>query len=525
MKKIILMLLLVATPLLMGSSNYNYSFYQEAVYSVPGMTFAQYFNEHTLGVKFAKPAYLTIYDNTIYVIDSGNNSLYVIDSNFEMKDGPLKTFSIHPEAASKEVFQDITEITFNSPEGVEVADNYIYVADTQNRRIVKMTLDYQVVDIFKDPVDPVFKDAIKVAAEAERKRIFDEEQAKLPEDQRTEFVPEEIPGILFLPSKITVDNTQRMYIIAKDVYEGIVELSPEGEFNRFTGVNPLVLTPAEIFRRSLMSEAQKKKLRTYLPTSFSSVRMGDGNFIYATSMASENNDKNMIQLINPKGLDVIKRNGYVAPMGDAQYIEDMNNHVAYGPSELIDIDYTSGGIYSVLDRKRSRVFTYDSEGNLLYITGSEGDQSDKFKSGVSLGYLNDQIIVLDQNNKTFVVYKPSNFGLLVNEAVALEYIGDYNGAKDIWEEVIRLNVNYEIAYSGIGRFHLREGNFKEAVDYFKLGHNSYYYSKAFQNYRNQILRDNFGWIFGGIIVVSGLLVAKNIYKKRQKGVDHEEDEL
>ena len=65
----------------------------------------------------------------------------------------------------------------------------------------------------------------------------------------------------------------------------------------------------------------------------------------------------------------------------------MNNHAIHGPSELVDIDYTEGGIYSVLDRKRSRIFTYDVEGNLLYITGSEGNQSDKFSSGVSIGYL------------------------------------------------------------------------------------------------------------------------------------------
>ena len=524
MKKITLMLLLLTFPLLMGSSNYNYSFYKESVYSVPGMTFSQYFNEHTLDTKFSKPAYFTIYDEKIYLIDSGNHSLYVIDSDFQLLDGPLNTFNIHPDSVDKEVFKDITTIKFSAPEGLEVTSDYIYVADTQNRRVVKMTLDYQVVDLFKDPVDPVFKDANKVAEEAERKRLHDELQATLPEEERTEFVPEEIPGILFLPSKITVDNTERMYIIAKDVYEGIVELSPEGEFNRFTGVNPLVLTPAEIFRRSLMSEAQKAKLKTYLPTSFTSVRMGDGNFIYATSMASDNNDQNMIQLINPKGLDVIKRNGYVVPMGDAQYIKEMNNYVTDGPSELVDIDYTKGGIYSVLDKKRSRIFTYDSEGNLLYITGSEGDQSDKFKSGVSLGYLNDQMIVLDQNNKTFIVYKLSNFGALVNQAVSLEYEGNYADSRDVWEEVVRLNVNYEIAYSGIGRYYLREGNFKEAVEYFKLGHNSYYYSKAFQNYRNEILRDNFGWIFGGIMLLAGLFVGRSIYKKRQRR-NEDDDEV
>ena len=34
-------------------------------------------------------------------------------------------------------------------------------------------------------------------------------------------------GVLFSPSKITVDNTERMYVIAKNVFGGIVELSQQ----------------------------------------------------------------------------------------------------------------------------------------------------------------------------------------------------------------------------------------------------------------------------------------------------------
>ncbi len=535
MKKILIILIILITPLLLASTNYNYSFYGEAIYSVPGLTFEQYFNEHTLETSFSKPEYFVVHNEKIYVIDSGNSSLYVIDDNFKLKEGPLKKFTIHPEHATKPIFEKekviIEEegieneyITFKNPEGIDIRGEYIYIADTMNQRVIKMTLDYQVIDIFRDPVDPVFKDPVAVKEEEERRIAHLAAQEGKPEGEKEAFVPKDIPGVLFHPSKITVDDTERVYVIAKDVFEGIIELSPTGEFNRFTGVNPLKLTAGEIFRRSLMSEAQLKNLKTYLPTTFTSIKMGDGAFIYATSRASENNDKNMIQLINPKGIDVLKRNGYVIPMGDFQYIRNVNNHVIEGPSELVDIDYTEGGIYSVLDKKRSRVFTYDQEGNLLYITGSEGEQSDKFKSGVSIGYLGTKLIVLDQNSKTFVVYQLSNFGELVNRAVYLEYIGDYESSKEIWEEIIRLNVNYEIAYNGIGRYLLREGRFKEAVEYFKLGHDSYYYSKAFQQYRNDLLRRNFGWIFGGILVITIGLIALNVYKKYKRGDENEADE-
>src|SRR5690606_26126721 len=279
----------------------------------------------------------------------------------------------------------------------------------------------------------------------------------------------------FEPLKITTDSVGRMYVISKGIYEGVIELEFDGKFNRYTGVNPLVLTPIEIFTRALMTEEQLAKLPRYLPTDFTNVFMDENNFLYTTSNATANNDNNMIQYINPKGIDVLKRNGYHIPKGDIHYVKNMNNYVIEGPSKLVDIAYYKDGIYTVIDQKRSRLFTYDNEGNLLYINGEDGAQSDKFTEGVALGYLNDNLLVLDRKLKTVVVYEHTEFGKKVNEAVALEGDGDYAQASIIWEEVLVLNTNYEVAYRGIGKHYLRTGQYEKAMEYFKLGHDQYYY--------------------------------------------------
>lgn len=52
----------------------------------------------------------------------------------------------------------------------------------------------------------------------------------------------------------------------------------------------------------------------------------------------------------------------------------------------------SGGMYSVLDSKRGRVFTYDSQGNLLYIFGGRGDQKGQFNQPCALIYNGDEIL-------------------------------------------------------------------------------------------------------------------------------------
>ena len=91
--------------------------------------------------------------------------------------------------------------------------------------------------------------------------------------------------------------------------------------------------------------------------------------------------------------------------------------------------------------------------------------------------------VLDMYKATITIFTPTEYGKLINEAVACNYNGDYDDSAKIWEKVIRLNCNYEQAYTGMGISQLRSGNYKEAMKNFKLGANKYYYSKAFKEYR------------------------------------------
>lgn len=506
MKKLtVFFLSLLLLPFLLGST-YNYSFYGNVIHSSPGMTYADFFDSAKLGTRLRSPEYFIVYNNEIYAVDSGTNSLLVIDENYELKDSytefkfaegvDVEALELKEGSFIREVDEDgnpildendnpigeIIALTINKPEGIDAKDELgIYIADTQNGRIVRLNHDFEVINVYQNPEDQVF--------------------------ETTAYQPE----------KITVDVTGRMYVVAKNIYEGIIELSNNGKFNRYVGVNPIQVSALDIFRRSLMSEEQLMKLTKRLPTTYRSVMINEESFMYATANPRNNDAQHTVQLINPKGLDVINRNGYFSPMGDIHYIENRNNYVDSGPSTLVDIAYTDGGIYSVLDQKRSRIFTYDSDGNLLYINGSSGSQRDKFSQGVSLNYFNDDLIVLDRINSTFIVYQLTEFGKLVNEAIYHQNRGDYENAFHKWEEILAINANYEIAYNGLGKYHLREGDYKEALENFKLGHDTYYYSKAYKEYRNEKIRNNFGYIFGGIVVISGLLIGRSIYKKRKKG--------
>ena len=484
MKKILIFIMALALmPILMAASSYNYSYWGTAIHSAPGLSYVDSITPQSLGVDLVSQEDLVVFDQKIYVIDSKTNSLVVIGSDFKKLEN-ISNFQLTDEYTSKlalEGITDITELTLKNPLGLDVTENGIFICDTSNYRIIKLNHEFKVVDIFSNMDDPTFE------------------------------------NLSFEPKKITVDTTDRMYVVAKNVYEGVMEINSDGTFNRYTGVNPIQLTAIEIFRRSLMTEEQIAQLQLFLPTEYTNVDIDNKNFIYATSQVSENNVESPIQLINPKGVDVLKRNGYFPPMGDIQYIEGMNSYVIDGPSSLVDIAHTEDGIYTVLDQKRSRLFTYDSEGNLLYIDGDEGRQTDKFSEGVAIGYFNEELLVLDRKTKSIIVYGLTEFGRFVNQAIHYHNEGMFEEAANIWEKVIKINSNYEIAYNGIGKLYLREERFKEAMEYFRLGHDQYYYSKAYGAYRNGILKQNFGYIIGGILLLSGLIAYRKIRKVYKKG--------
>jgi tetratricopeptide (TPR) repeat protein len=123
-------------------------------------------------------------------------------------------------------------------------------------------------------------------------------------------------------------------------------------------------------------------------------------------------------------------------------------------------------------------------------------------------------------NKNLVVYEYTDFGRYVNQATQYYYEGNYELAKEAWEEVLVLNTNYFLAYSGIGKALLREGDYENAMKYAKLGYDDYTYSSAYQPYRYSKMVTVFPYIIGGAIGVFvfsfGRTIVKSVLKSREE---------
>jgi tetratricopeptide (TPR) repeat protein len=218
--------------------------------------------------------------------------------------------------------------------------------------------------------------------------------------------------------------------------------------------------------------------------------------------------------LNPKGEDVIRKGEKGTIAGDIQ----INGNSDYaGASTIVDVVYRGKGIYSVLDSKRGRVFTYDSEGNLLYVFGGLGSQAGTFSQPVAIEQLGNKILVLDAGRKEIMVFSPTEYGSLIDEAVGLRYDGDETQAVDVWKQVLTLDENFELANDGIGKAYLTAGDNEQAMKYLKLAMDKKYYSVAFRRYRNEWLKAHLQYILTVIIVIIIAWIVLSKILKARKG--------
>ena len=416
-------------------------------------------------------------DDKVYVCDTGNNRIVVL--NLEM-DSVLEIIDSYEE--------DGETVTFNSPTGLALSDkNQLYIADKGNSRVV-------------------------VLDSAENGREF----LKKIEDPESELFP---ANFSFVPKKVSVDYADRVYVIAQGKTEGIMAFDTDGEFTSYFGTIGVDVSAWQKFWRRIATKEEREQQEHYIATEYTGADIDDEGFVYATFI--DDMGVQAIQRLNPKGQDVIVM-GENRNLGGDLMISGTTDYS--GISVFQDIVYRGKGIYSVIDSKRGRVFTYDDEGNLLYIFGGLGTQAGTFYTPVAIEAIGDKILVLDKAREEIQVFRETEYGNLINEAVSLRFDGDETQAVEKWKEVLRLDENFELAAVGIGKAYLTDGNNAEAMKYLKLGNSRKYYSIAFKRYRNEFLKKNLGTILtvAAVLAVALFAVVKVFGKKRKRSASSAE---
>lgn len=481
--KVVFSFLLIGTVLTVSVSaatiekpydTYNYSLLDQSQLPSPQSYLPDgiYRGEQIVEGGLNNPQDLFIFDDgTVLIADTGNNRIIITDLNFE------NSFAVSGIGSDD---------NFKEPKGVYLAeDGLIYVADTGNGRIVCLRRDGTFDHIIPEP-----------------------KSALLGE------------GFVYTPTKVAISSLGNIYVICENVYQGILEISKDGEFLGFAGSNKVSPTLWERFWRAVSTKKQKEAMASFVPVSFSNMCLDDDNFILATTKPDENDRTSTFRRLNPSGKDVWRTNSAVRKIGDLGNI--WNGNVT-GNSVFVDITSLSGGTVACLDSKRCKVFIYDSDGYLMTVFGFSGSQDGLLTSPTAIANYGKNLYVVDSPKNTITLYLPTKYGSSLLSATEYYYKGDYEAATAEYERVYNLNSNSELAYIGIGKTQLREGNYKEAMNSFKLANNKQLYSRAFEEYRKELFSEYFFLIFGVIFASVVILFVLSYTRGKKKSQLNSDD--
>ena len=415
-----------------------------------------------LDIRMSKPQSLFARNNDLYIADTLNNRILQV----EYKNEKFKLIRIIDHITGGE------PETFNNPYDVYVdEDNSIYVADYNNNRIVMMDKDLNFLKEFTKPSDATFDQSID-----------------------------------FLPKKIVVDVAGRVYALVTNVNKGIVKYESDTTFTGFIGATPVNVSMVDyIWKKYFMTQAQRDASPSFVPTEYENIYMDQDGFIYATITNFSEYDLKSdaakpIRRLNGLGNDILIKNDRYPPIGDLWWMEGDSTY--FGPSKMTDVTVFDNDIYVVLDRVRGRLFGYDSQGIMLWAFGTRGNIEGAFTSPVSIEHIGTDLFVLDQLENSVTVFTPTEYGNTIYSAILKYQEGEYDDSAAVWQDVLKQNANYPMAFRGIGRTVLRQNKYEEAMDYFKMAHDRENYGRVFKLYRKEWIEKHIGLIF----LVLGLLI-------------------
>ena len=409
-------------------------------------------------------------ENNVYVVLGTKNQVVVTDEYFNVKFIIEKFVNHHgvPDGLA-------------APSGVFATKDKIYVADTENKRIVMFNKDGSFYKVIEEPDADVFP-----------------------------------ANSIYKPEAVAVDEYGRIYVVSTTTYMGVIAINEDGVFQGFVGAQQVTISAMEIFWRRFQTKEQRAQSQSYISTEFNNIAINDKGFIYTTtssinetSQQSAIDDKSSkyapVKLLNTKGNDIMRRNGFFGPGGEVA-VSNLSTSTITGPSRIIDVAVGPEGTWSIIDEKRSKIYTYDYDGNLLFIFGDMGTQLGNISSIEAIAYLGNDILILDKGAANITKFRRTEYGDLLLEAIKNTNERNYDQTITYWKSILQRNNNFDSAYIGIGRSLYRSADYEEALEYYKAAYDTTNYSEAFKEIRKEWMSKFFIFIPIGAILVAILVV-------------------
>lgn len=389
-------------------------------------------------------------DKNIYLCDSGNNRVLITDSRF----GNVRSIS----AFDRNGVPD----SLNEPTGVCLFNNTIYVADSQNERIVLFdSQTLELVSILERP-----------------------EISQLGSDYK------------YIPKKIAVDNSGCIYLIASGINQGLVCLDENGKFMSFLGAPQVKPDFFEVIWRRIAPKEMRKNMESYVPTEYTSLSIDADGFIY---VASQTSSTIPVGKLNSEGNNVLLPLRNQAKYGDIDYIEKSTTYFS-------DVTVSDTGTYYVIDSQQGKIYAYTEDGQMLYAFGGLGSQKGTFYTARSIELVEDKLMVADGVTGTITVFAPTDFQNSISKAQIAYSNGEYDSAEVLWNKVYKQASSYDPAVVGLAKIGIQKGNYSEAMNMLKSIRAHDLYSEVFEELRGDILKKHFTVVILGVVLLLILVV-------------------
>jgi len=433
----------------------------------------------------------------LYIADKGNSRIVVLNKFYEC----VAIISGYTdEYGNYKTLKDPQGLYVTDPNKTADGESYIYICDTGNNQVVIFDREYNYVRTIVKPDSPILTEGA------------------------------------FKPCSIAVDIYGRIFIVSTASHEGVIVLSNEGDFTGFIGAQKVTYSLMQMIWRRFQTEEQRESQNKNIGTAYNNITVDDSGFVYVTSnsidpanmqqqftaITAKTATYSPVKKLNSQGIEIMKRNGFFDPGGEVVKL-------ATNVSQIVDVAIGEEGAWTIVDQSRSRFFTYDQNGNLLFAFGDKGDQLGNGESFNSITYqiIEDEetgekeyrLVALDGDAKKITVYTPTDYYKTIISALRNQNEHDYSQSIIYWQEVLTQNNNFDLAYIGMGKALYNQGKYEEAMEKLAKAYETENYAMAFKEVRTDIISR---WILViGVLLIAaiiGILRFLGYAKKKNKAV-------
>lgn len=396
-------------------------------------------------------------DNRVYILDSGNGRVLVLDDSLRLQDTLLPT----DEAGEP--------LALSEPSSLFISEKFgqILIAD-KKAGVLVFDASLRLIRTLGCPDSPV-----------------------LPDD------------FLFAPVSALVDSAGITYVISSNCYQGALQYDEHGRFLGFYGSEKVTLTLETMlnqFWKSILTEKQAANMKRSVPAEFVNFCVGDSDFIYTVRKGND------VQTAQVKKLNALGDN--ILP---EKVFGDRGT-----TTQLADITVDPDGFITVLDSGSGRLFQYDGESNLLFAFGGKGSQVGLAQNPVAVQAMGNNLLLLDNQTGQITLFVPTAFASSVRNATLLCMDGKYQQAMEPWQAVLRQDSTYELANRGLGKAYQGLEEFGTAAAYYRKAYERELYSEAFRESRDALLQEHFGFFMLGIALLVLVPIAILLYRRKHK---------